>query len=436
MAQSQAGAAAAMDSANNPLPAWFPNDYVPMPSPYPSPAPSDPSLAYMLPSSGPARRRTSPDAYVPYDRRPRRPSPVSTGSSPSPSEPASAASTAVPRPPRREQHRQTKHRLRDVDRKNICLYHVDHPHARQEDIGAAFNVERSTISKILKDKAKWLNITQESENCEHTSKHRSVLRRPSADPHSPLCSTSKFPVIEEDMRKALQVWAEQRVNITDHLIRTRALEVAVDCNVTPDMFKASSGWVENFKARHDIRRGEWPHAILYGPPHRGAVPTAQQTMGMGYDEHGNPRQQPGSAASTGAAIDPTLARDAAAGVHTPPQRHVPLDGAAIQHSPDGYDAHGQEYNAAQYAAAAGGHVQYAHAAAAGGDEPEEVILGVQGMPPPPTVEEADEAINIVIMFIDRVAPDGFLVTGERAMLGHVKCALFNLVSGMPYERLR
>ncbi|KJA24068.1 hypothetical protein HYPSUDRAFT_39206 [Hypholoma sublateritium FD-334 SS-4] len=393
-----------------PIHAWYPHDFPAMPSPYPSPAPSDPALAYLLPSSGPARRRTSPDPYVPYDRRPRRPSPVSTGSSPSPSEPASA----VPRPPRREQHRQTKHRLRDVDRKNICLYHVDHPHARQEDIGAAFNVERSTISKILKEKAKWLNISQESENCEHTSKHR----------------TSKFPALEEDMRKALQAWAEQRVNITDHLIRTRALELAVDCNITPDMFKASSGWVENFKARHDIRRGEWPHAILYGPPHRGAVPTAQQTMGMGYDEHGNPRQaqQPGAAP-----IDADAAARAP-GVHTPQQRHAALDPTAIQHSPDGYDAQ-REYHA-QYPDAVLGHVYGHAAAAAGAAEPEEVILGVQGMPPPPTVEEADEAINIVIMFIDRVAPDGFLVPGERAMLGHVKCALFNLVSGMPYERPR
>ena len=236
------------------------------------------------------------------------------------------------------------------------------------------------------------------------------------------------------MRKSLQFWAEQRINITDQLIRNRALEIAGECNMTPDIFKASSGWIENFKARHDIRRGEWPHAILYGPPHRGAIPTAQQTMGMGYDEHGNPRQGQGDAAAS--STDPALAQQdgsAVPGVHTPQQRHVPLDAAAIQHSPDGYEAQAQEYHATY--GGGHGHVQYA-AHAAGGDEPEEVILGVQGMPPPPSVEEADEAINIVIMFIDRVAPDGFLLPGERAMLGHVKCALFNLVSGMPYERPR
>jgi len=65
----------------------------------------------------------------------------------------------------------TKYRLRDADRKNICLYRLEHPYARQEDIGAAFGVERSTISKILKDKEKWLNLTEKAND--PSSKRRS-----------------------------------------------------------------------------------------------------------------------------------------------------------------------------------------------------------------------------------------------------------------------
>jgi hypothetical protein len=73
------------------------------------------------------------------------------------------------RPILREKHK--KHRLRDVDRKNICIYHINNPNARQEDIGAYFGVERSTISKILKDKDRWLNISEEDE-CDQSAKHR------------------------------------------------------------------------------------------------------------------------------------------------------------------------------------------------------------------------------------------------------------------------
>lgn len=78
-------------------------------------------------------------------------------------------SILTPRPIVKEKHR--KHRLRDADRKHICLYHLDNPNARQEDIGAYFNVERSTISKILKEKDRWLNISEEDE-CDPTTKHR------------------------------------------------------------------------------------------------------------------------------------------------------------------------------------------------------------------------------------------------------------------------
>jgi hypothetical protein len=84
---------------------------------------------------------------------------------------ASAEPTKITasRPIIREKHK--KHRLRDIDRKKICNYHLSNPNARQEDIGAHFGVERSTISKILKEKDRWLNISEEDE-CDQSAKHR------------------------------------------------------------------------------------------------------------------------------------------------------------------------------------------------------------------------------------------------------------------------
>jgi hypothetical protein len=49
-----------------------------------------------------------------------------------------------------------KQKLANSDRKAICMYAKQHPNARQEDIAARYNVERSTISKILKNKERWL----------------------------------------------------------------------------------------------------------------------------------------------------------------------------------------------------------------------------------------------------------------------------------------
>lgn len=57
--------------------------------------------------------------------------------------------------------KQRKQRLFNVDRKAICLYHMENPNARQEDIALRYGVERSTISKILKCKTKWLNVPED-----------------------------------------------------------------------------------------------------------------------------------------------------------------------------------------------------------------------------------------------------------------------------------
>lgn len=62
-------------------------------------------------------------------------------------------------PPTRPKQR--KQRLFNVDRKAICVFHRENPQARQEDIAIRYGVERSTISKILKNKTKWLNIHEE-----------------------------------------------------------------------------------------------------------------------------------------------------------------------------------------------------------------------------------------------------------------------------------
>jgi len=80
--------------------------------------------------------------------------------------------TLTPIAPRQKQRKQ---RLFNVDRKAICVYQRDHPLQRQEDIAMRYGVERSTISKILKHKTKWLNVPEHDEL--RVAKHRFVFRR-------------------------------------------------------------------------------------------------------------------------------------------------------------------------------------------------------------------------------------------------------------------
>lgn len=140
--------------------------------------------------------------------------------------------------PRRQRQKHRKQRLFNVDRKAICEYHRANPTARQEDIAVRYGVERSTISKILKEKERWLNVPDDGFEKIRVSKQR----------------PSKFPQIEQAMLVWMQT-AEQA--LTDNLLRTRAREIAREYDIDPDVFKASAGWVENFKQRHGIRGGVW-----------------------------------------------------------------------------------------------------------------------------------------------------------------------------------
>ena len=68
-------------------------------------------------------------------------------------------------------------------------------------------------------------------------------------------SPTKFPVIENLMLDWLDVVGDTDIILTDAMIRAKAREIADRHGYTEDKFKASSGWVENFKARQGIKKG-------------------------------------------------------------------------------------------------------------------------------------------------------------------------------------
>jgi len=272
----------------------------------------------------------------------------------------------------------------------------------------------------------------------------------------PLSRPSKFPEVEEEMLKSLQAWADQGTNITDQLIRNRALDIAKSFGISPDRFKGSSGWVENFKHRHDIKRGEWlkavkspqnagTHPLSFGastnappaPPAAGVPPTPvivaydQRIQGLPsspssrdlpqtHEAHPSQYQQHDASQSplnraTGI-TGPTNVIDGSpsSSVHTPPRTHSQLH--SIQHSPeDGPDPYTPQPIYAH-------HQMYANHVA----EPP--------LMRPPTLQEANDAMDLVIEYLDKVGPIELLKGNERQVITDVKCALFSLVGGVSYVR--
>ena len=293
-----------------------------------------------------------------------------------------------------------------------------------------------------------------------------MVRFPSLRTHTSSSRPSKFPEVEEEMLKSLQAWADQRTNITDQLIRNRALDIAKSFHISTDRFKGSSGWIENFKHRHDIKRGEWlkavkspqnagTHPLSFGPPtstSSNLAPAPPPAAGppptpviMAYDQrmqglpssppsrdptqiHEAPSQWTQHDATrsplmhTSGITGPTDVIDGSPSVHTPPRTHSQLH--SIQHSPEdgpdaytpqplvGYAHHQHHLQAQMYA----NHV------------------GEPALMRPPTLQEANDAMDKVIEYLDKVAPVDLLKGNERQVITDVKCALFSLVGGVPYVR--
>ncbi|KAF8251803.1 CenpB-DNA-bind-domain-containing protein [Wilcoxina mikolae CBS 423.85] len=124
--------------------------------------------------------------------------------------------------------------LTDADRRRMCIFHEENPNVKQTEIGAMFGVERSTVSKVLRQKEKYLFPDDGS---------RSPIKR----------SKGKFP----DIERALSVWAKntrkQGITLTDVMIREKARFFATSLGISDSHFKANSaGWLEKFKHKNNV----------------------------------------------------------------------------------------------------------------------------------------------------------------------------------------
>lgn len=130
-----------------------------------------------------------------------------------------------------------KVKLLNIDRKRICERHEANPKLKQEELASVFGVERSTVSKVLKEKTRWLAVEEDSLDAKIV-KHRQA----------------KFPEVE----KRTMLWAQQAQAsgeiLTDAIIKEQALAIGKSIGGPAAKFKASGGWVDKFRVRSGLRK--------------------------------------------------------------------------------------------------------------------------------------------------------------------------------------
>lgn len=130
----------------------------------------------------------------------------------------------------------------DVKRE-ICEYMVANPNINQGVVASffntkyqKFNIDRTTINKIWKEREKWLAVLPTSQTPHHF-RYRSV----------------QFPELE----KSMQLWTSQAiadgVPLTDLILQQKGLEFAKALNIE-DRLKCANGWVYRFKLRNGLQR--------------------------------------------------------------------------------------------------------------------------------------------------------------------------------------
>ncbi|TKA81486.1 hypothetical protein B0A49_05723 [Cryomyces minteri] len=121
-----------------------------------------------------------------------------------------------------------------VDQRRMCLYHEEHPTTKQTEIGALFGVERSTVSKVLGRKEKYLGGDEGG---------RSPIKRLKGSP--------------PDIERALSIWVRNKqkegVFLSDEEIRDKALFFAASVSNVNSLSQANNAvWLEKFKQKNNI----------------------------------------------------------------------------------------------------------------------------------------------------------------------------------------
>jgi len=122
-----------------------------------------------------------------------------------------------------------------LTKQEICIKKRENGKLRDEDLAREYGLDRSTITKILKQRERWLSI-------DPTSNHAKQKTQKSP----------KFPQIESALADWLTMAVSNGEAVSDAQLQTKALEFAQMYGIRNE-FQASNGWISKFKTRHQPR---------------------------------------------------------------------------------------------------------------------------------------------------------------------------------------
>lgn len=124
--------------------------------------------------------------------------------------------------------------LTALQKKEICLAKQTSPFPTNQELASTYDIGKSTVGDILKEKEKWLAIDDDSHDA-NKKKRRSLLY--------------------DDVDQALAIWMEQalsaNLDLSGDILKEKAMTFAELLNKTD--FKASEGWLSGFKERHNVK---------------------------------------------------------------------------------------------------------------------------------------------------------------------------------------
>jgi transcriptional regulator with XRE-family HTH domain len=131
--------------------------------------------------------------------------------------------------------KRTRSILSLAQKREICLKYEQKPQPTQKQLAEIYGVKQNTISDILRNKQKWLEIDIESNILE-----KKRIR------------TISYP----DVESSLAIWFMQALlanqTITGDILKTKARTFAQMLNI--EKFSASDGWLSGFKKRYHIQQ--------------------------------------------------------------------------------------------------------------------------------------------------------------------------------------
>ncbi|RMZ82749.1 hypothetical protein DV738_g1569, partial [Chaetothyriales sp. CBS 135597] len=156
----------------------------------------------------------------------------------------------------------SRRKLTDEERRQMCLEAEQNPTMKQTQIGAKFNVERSTVSKILRHKERYINPPPKEEVTSPGKK-----------------SKAKLPDFEKTLTNWVKNQQRRGLAVTDDDLRNQARKFSF--SRSDQALLSSPSWLEKVKQKNGLTTGEST------PTHNSGVDNMVDSSATSYDETPN-----------------------------------------------------------------------------------------------------------------------------------------------------